>query len=184
MWRRSLLSLAFLPAPLAAEPPSVRPTVIRGEMAAVERSINGRFQRIDDPSPIMLLTPARGAYLDGFGAVFTLEVNLAPIANISPFQRGYSEEQKRKLNIRKRSRLENLEADARTMLIEEAGKLPSLKPSEKIALVISLFHFGWENLENLPGQFVMQSERSTLLELAKAGTEKAEIRERLPVRYY
>ena len=184
MWTRWLLVTAFVPVLLAAEPPAVKPDPIRGEMVTVERSINARFQRIDEPSPIMLLTPARGAYLDGFGTVFTLEVNLAPIANVSPFQRSYSEEQKQQLNIRKRSRLETLESDARVMLIAEAGKLSSLPPRQSVALVISLFHFGWEDLTNLPGQFVMQAEKQTLLDLAQPETAKATIKEKLPARYY
>jgi hypothetical protein len=184
MWIRSLLSILFLPALLAAEPPAVRPAAIRDEMVTVERSINARFQRIDEPATIILLTPARGAYLDGFGTVFTLEVNLAPIANVSPFQRSYSEEQRRLLNIRKQARLENLESDARVILIEEAGRLPSLPPEHSVALVISLFHFGWEDLTKLPGQFVMQAEKQTLLDLAKPDTAKAEIKAKLVARYY
>jgi hypothetical protein len=184
MWKQLLLTMLFLPALLAAEPPAVGTDEIRDEMTTVERSINARFQRIDEPVSIVLLTAARGAYLEGFGAVFTLEVNLAPIANVSPFQRSYSEEQKRQLNIRKRARLENLESDARVMLIEEAGKLSSLPPQQNIALVISLFHFGWEDLTKLPGQFVMQAQKRTLLDLAKPDTAKAEIKEKLPARFY
>jgi len=184
MWKRWLLTISFLPALLAAEPPAVRPDAIRDEMATVERSINGSFQRIDVPSSVMLLTAARGAYLEGFGTVFTLEVNLVPIANVSPFQRLYSEEQKRQLNIRKRARLEDLESDARGMLIAEVGKLASLPPRENVALVISLFHFGWEDLTKLPSQFVMQAEKRTLLDLAKPDTAKAEIKEKLPARFY
>lgn len=184
MWKQLLLSILCLSALLAAEPPAARPDAVRDEMTTVERSINARFQRIDEPSPIMLLTAARGAYLEGFGAVFTLEVNLAPIANVSPFQRSYSEEQKQQLNIRKRARLENLESDARVILIAEAGKLSSLSPKQNVALVISLFHFGWEDLTNLPGQFVMQAEKQTLLDLAKPETAKAVIKTKLPARYY
>ena len=59
MWTRWLLVTAFVPVLLAAEPPAIKPDPIRGEMVTVERSINARFQRIDEPASVILLTPAR-----------------------------------------------------------------------------------------------------------------------------
>ena len=50
-----------------------------------ELSFDKRIQTISTDIPFELLGSTRGIYLEGYGAVFTTEVNLSQSANISPF---------------------------------------------------------------------------------------------------
>ncbi len=157
---------------------------IRSQMQTVERAIDARFRDVSGEQPMSILGSARGVYLAGYGAVFTLEVNLAPVANISPFRQSYSEEEKRQLNVRKRQRLETLEQQARDILIAETRALTALPAGEKVALAVSLFHFAWEDLTQLPSQMVMAAVRSAL-DQARGGTlAAADFKRQLNVVYF
>jgi hypothetical protein len=188
MSRRALgivLAVAAL-APLAARAePAVeaRAAALREQVAEAERAIDRRFREFGEGQPMTLLGSTRGAYLEGYGAVFTLEVNLYPSAALSPFRQSYSDEEKAQLNVRKRQRLETLEAKAREILVEESAKLAGLTAEERVALAVSLFHFGWEDLTGLPNQLVMAAPRADL-ERLRAGAGAADIRRRLAPRYY
>ncbi len=65
----------------------------RTELAAVEKSMDTRFKRLSLESPIDLLGLTRGVYLNGYGAVFTAEVNLLAAPGISPFRPSVSKEE-------------------------------------------------------------------------------------------
>ena len=186
--RRMLLlgcigALALAPT---ARPVDVSPnaSAIRKQIVDVERSIDRRFRDLRDAQPMTLLGAARGVYLEGYGAVFTLEVNLYPSAALSPFRQSYTDEEKRQLNVRKKQRLEDLEEKAREILVEESAKLLGLPDGEKVALAVSLFHFAWEDLTGLPRQLVMAAARDLLAE-ARAGTlAAADMRQKLAPEYF
>ena len=55
---------------------SETPRVSRAMLVASEKSLDDRVSRLWDDNPFVLLGPTRGIYLEGYGAVFTAEVNL------------------------------------------------------------------------------------------------------------
>ena len=164
MLRPSLGLLLLGAAMLSAGPPANEHDLGK-QLKRVERSIDSRFERaIDEVSPMALAGVTRGFYLEGFGVVFSLEVNVVPTPNISPFFRGYNEEQKRALNRRKQERLKLLAARARKILTEEAAKVESLPADETLALAISLFYYNWEDIGGLPFQLVVQAPKRVFLD--------------------
>ena len=177
------LALACV-APAGATEVPARAVAMREQVVEVERSIDRRFRALQDGQPMALLGAARGVYLDGYGAVFTIEVNLYPSAALSPFRQSYSEEEKRQLNVRKRQRLESLESKAREILIEESAKLVGLPVGEKVALAVSLFHFAWEDLTGLPRQLVMAAARGVLAEARSGALAAPELKKRLTPEYF
>ena len=181
---RILASLLLLAATASAVETDPRGAAIRGEILEVERAIDRRFRSVGDEAPMMMLGNARGVYLSGYGAVFTVQLNLVPTANVSPFRGSYSDEEKRQLNIRKRQRLETLEQKAREILLEESAKLRSLPEEEKVALAVSLFHFAWEDRTQLPGQVVASSTKTALAELRSGSLQVAEARRRVKIEYF
>lgn len=181
---KTALTIFFLTGNLAAaEIVAAEPSVL-AEIKTAERSIDNRFRDISTPDPMGLTGLTRGAYVDGFGAVFSFEVMLVPVVNVSPFRPAYTDEEKQKLNIRKRQRLEDLEVKARQILIEEASKLKVVSAKEKVVLVVSLFHFSWENLSSLPSQLVMQATRQSTLDIQAKRIDPQEFRNNLDVRYF
>jgi hypothetical protein len=116
--------------------------------------------------------------------VFTVELNLVPMGDISPFQKAYSAEQKRQLNVRKRQRLEDLTEQTRELLVEAAKQLNVVPEGEKVALAVTLFHYNWEDVTGLPSQLVVQAPRSALLAGAAGNLSKAELKARVQERQF
>ncbi len=172
-----MISRILVPALLAAaafggEVPA-RTTALGKQMASMEEAVSRHFRSIGAGPSVSMIGTTRGIYLSDYGAVFSIEVNLVPVANVSPFRRAYSEEEKRQLNIRKRQRMEDLEQMMREVLMQEGVGLTEIGADEQVALAVSLFHFPWEDLTQLPKQVVMTGVRG---ELASA--------ESLSTRYY
>jgi len=178
-----LILLAAGAAP--AEPPATN-TAVHEQIVQAERAIDGRFRNLNDvvdSTPMPLTGVARGGYLKGFGVVFTVEVNLLPVPNLGPFS-GITGKDKEKLNLRKRQRLEDLEIRARTILIEEGPRLTEVPAAEKVALVISLLHYSWEDVTGLPSQLIMQARRQLLIDHQDGRVDLPTLKERLELAYF
>ncbi len=149
---------------------------LRATLKNSEQTIDDRLQQMTARAPFALLGTARGAYLAGYGAVFTAEVNLAPVAGLSPFRPAYTPQEIQGLNKQKREKLSALKAGMRQLLMEQAAALPQVPPNEKIAIAVTLFNFRWEDTTGLPSQVVMQSTKQALLDLQarRAGPEAQE----------
>lgn len=188
MPNRKWLSIALLPVigcSLFAEPPPVEDS-LRHELTSSERSIDDRFSNVSaitGSKPISLMGVTRGGYLKGFGAVFTLQVSLVPMVNLGPFLR-LTEEDKTRLNLSKRQRLEDLEIRARTVLVEEGARLTQVPVNEQVALIISLLHYSWEDVTGLPSQLVMQARRQVLIDRQASRIDLPTLKSNLEVTYF
>lgn len=173
MWIKTFfLVLVVAAAPAAA----LDNRAVRATLKSSERTIDDRIQQMIARAPFVLLGATRGAYLAGYGVVFTLEVNLVPTANISPFRPAYTPQEIQNLNRQKREKLASLKAEVRRLMVEQAAGLTQVPPAEKIAIVVTLFNFNWEDTTGLPSQLVLQATRQTLLDLQsrRAGPEALE----------
>ena len=142
--------------------------VKRAALAAMEKSFDNRILKISVENPFDLLGTTRGMYLDGYGAVFTTEVNLVVTAPLSPFRQSISKEEVARLRLAKLQRLPLLKLNMRDMLISAAASLDGVPANEQIVVGVSLFHFYWEDMNGLPSQIVMQAERQKLLDFQAA----------------
>ena len=75
------LLLCALPAGSMAD----KPKVTRTMLDAMEKSVDGKLQSLFTPEPAEIVGVTQSAYINGYGAVFMSEVNLAPAPGISPF---------------------------------------------------------------------------------------------------
>ena len=149
---------------------------LRATLKTAERTIDDRIQQMTARAPFVLLGTTRGAYLAGYGAVFTMEVNLVPVAAISPFRPAYSPQEIQALNRQKREKLGLLKTGLRQLLVEQAAGLTQVAPGDKVAIVVTLFNYNWEDTNGLPSQLVMQATRQALLDLQsrRAGADAQE----------
>ena len=158
---------------LAAPQKPAEGRALRATLKSAELAIDDRIQQMTARAPFVLLGTTRGAYLGGYGAVFTMEVNLVPVAGLSPFRPAYSPQEIQNLNRQKREKLGVLKTGLRQLLVEQAPGLVQVPPNEKIAIVVTLFNYNWEDTTHLPSQIVMQATRQALLDLQSrhAGAE-------------
>ncbi|HTQ57642.1 MAG TPA: hypothetical protein VMI94_24405 [Bryobacteraceae bacterium] len=149
--------------------------ITRTALAAVERDFDGRLTRANTPDSFDLLGPTRGVYLEGYGAVFSAEVNLVVTPNLSPFHQRFTKPEIARWHDRKLQRLPVLKQNMRAMLIASAASLENLPPSEQVVVAVTLFHYSWEETSGIPAQIVMQAERQQLLSNATRETAIREV---------
>jgi hypothetical protein len=148
----------------ASVPP---PHVTRASVAAMEDSLDNRIVRLRIDAPFYLVCGSRGAYIDGYGVVFAVEVNLVAANLVSPFRPQVTKDELLKLKHEKEQRLPVLRQAMRQILIDSAGSLDGIPPTENIAIGMTLVYQPWEESGGLPRQIVMQAPKKTLMEAAK-----------------
>jgi hypothetical protein len=86
--------------------------------------------------PYDTLEPPRGAFLPGYGAVFTLQVNLSPFRNIGPFNptpTAKTEAAEREEEIRRREKAKGVAEQVLTNFGQVLSQLPD---GESVAVIV------------------------------------------------
>jgi hypothetical protein len=148
------------------------PILSLASLKAVEASINDRVRsNINDPYD--LLGPARGTYLQGYGAVFSVEMNLVLVSpmTISPFRPAPTEKELAALHDRKVHKVAVLKETMRGLMTNACKTLPALPPDERIVMEAFLFNYNWEQSRGLPHRIVLTAYKQKLLDaLARHAT--------------
>jgi hypothetical protein len=166
----ALLSLCALPAGSLADSPKVN----RGMIEAMERSLDNKIAALWPLDPAEVLGVSQGSYIQGYGAIFLSEVNLAPAAGISPFHPTVSADEIRRTHEKKVQRMGAIRNAMRAMLVDSARSLDSVPADEQVAVGLTLFYWKWENHDGLPAQIVMHAARKALLQSADQASIAAE----------
>jgi hypothetical protein len=145
-----------------------KPKVNRAMIEAMEHSLDHKLLGLWPQDPVELVGLSQGTYIQGYGAVFLGEVNLAPATGISPFHPTVGADEIRRTRDKKLQRMVALRSSMRAMLVDSARSLDSLPADEQVAVGLSLFYWTWENREGLPAQIVMHAPRKALLQSATA----------------
>lgn len=165
----AFLSFCALPGGSLADSPKVN----RGMIEAMEHSLDKKLSGLWPQDPAEVLGLSHGAYIQGYGAIFLGEVNLAPAAGITPFHPSVTADEIRRTHEKKMQRMAAIRTAMRAMLVDSARSLDSVPADEQVALGLSLFYWKWENRDGLPAQIVMHAPRKVLLQ--SSGAEAASI---------
>jgi hypothetical protein len=163
--RPFLLLAVFAASYVPANAANATPRVTRPMLVAMEKSMDSRVTRLSQDNPFVLLGPTRGIYLDGYGAVFTAEVNLvsSPAAMLM-FRPQMTKEEIEQHRQKKLSRLPQLKEALRQALIDSAASLDTVPGEEQIVVVAMLSKYPWEDTTGLPQQIMMQASKKILLD--------------------
>src|SRR5437870_61767 len=111
----------------------------RAALIAMEKSFDRRIEGIADDRYI-LVGFTRGVYLEGYGAVFTAEVNLANGPARSPFRPTISKEDIDRIHAKKLERLPALRQCMKDTLLDAAASLDEVPAGEQVAVGVSLLY--------------------------------------------
>jgi hypothetical protein len=150
-------------APVAAKPTGTlsatdkAPTPLQS-ILELEKEMDQRLGTTGTPDPCVVRGPSRGLYVNGLGAVFTAEVELAATpGGIALFGQTnqVGPEQKAKYRKNKLARVPLIEQTMRDMALSLAAS-PALKlaDNEQVVVVVRLWYQRWEDTTGLPGQIV------------------------------
>ncbi len=145
-----------------------KPQVSRNMMAAMEKSVDQRVSRLWDDNPFVLIGPTRGVYLEGYGAVFTAEVNLVvgPTLLMRPY---VTKDEKDRHRQKKIARLPQLKAALLQALADSAASLDTVPSDEQIVIAVFISRYPWEEPDGLPAEVMMQAPKRKLLEAQRNG---------------
>ena len=155
--------LRFTIACLAVTCLADAPRVSRASVTAMEEMIDRRLSALSPDDPVMMVGLTQGAYLNGYGAVFTATVNLAPAAGITPFHQTISKDEIVRTHQKKIDRLPKLKQLMQETLLSSAASLDGVPADEQVALAVSLFCFHWEDMHGVPAQIVMHAPKKALV---------------------
>ncbi len=167
MKRAAAILAAFVALSQGGQTPT--PRVGRASIEAMERSFNRQLSGLWAQDPFVLLGTTRGIYLEGYGAVFTAEVDLAPGPNLNPFHQAMNKENIAERRKRMLERLPKLKLAMATMLGGAASSLDTVPGGERLVLGVTLTQYPWEDRAGIPSQVVLSGVRSRLLEAQRAG---------------
>ena len=160
---RNLAKRLFVLASLASVLWAV-PVVRRTSLASLETV----FERTLRSAGMEILALPRGVYLEGYGAVFTADVNLMYTPVISPFRLTIEKPEIATIYQKKIALLPVLRDRMQVVLLEAGSMLVTVPMQEQITLVVTLGNEQWETTGSLPSQIYMQGQRAKLVD-AKLG---------------
>ena len=160
----SFLVLAVAYLAMAGDSPRVN----RSVMVSMERRLDERITRLWEDNPLSVLGLTRGIYLEGFGAVFTAEVNPAvqPLTLMNPV---LTPQDKIKFRQKKLERIPQLKKALVQALADTASSLDPVPANEQVVIAVTLTRQQWEDATGIPAQITVQGEKRKLIDAQRAG---------------
>ena len=165
----SILIAAAAPILLRAATATDSPRVTRSTLITTEESLDKRYKQLWSDNLVVVPGPTRGVYLEGYGAVFTTEVNLVAGPAIFMFHPEVTPDEKKQHHARKLQRLPELRRALQEFLVATAATLDTVPDDGQIVLVAMLAKFPWEDLSGLPQQIMVQGQKKKLIDAKKSG---------------
>ena len=139
----------------APAPAPVDRTQLRGQIEQFQAVIENALRQ--DLRSTVLSAP-KGAYLEGYGAVFSTEASLYRIRPITPFTPGpYSQEELDKAHQAALERVERLKVDLRQAVAENGSLLEQLRPPHTLAVIVHLYNGVAEPGRPYPSQLIFKA---------------------------
>ena len=145
-------------APDAAAPAPPAPVDrgrLRGQIeqlqAAIEKALRQSVRNT-------VLRAPRGAYLEGYGAVFSAEASLYRIRPLTPFSpKTYSRQELDEAYQAALDRVERLKQDLRQAVAEHGSVLGQLKPDHTLAVIVHLYNGVADPGRPYPAQLIFKA---------------------------
>jgi hypothetical protein len=141
--------------------------VSRQSLAAMEKSLDQKVLSLWPDNPFALLGTTRGVYVEGLGAVFTAEINLATGPTIMPGL-GIKKEQIEKHRQTKLARLPQIKKELKQILMNTAASLDGVGPDEQVVLAVFLYRYHWEDASGIPAQLQLQAQKKQLVQALRS----------------
>ncbi len=145
------------PVPDAAprSPAPVDEGRLRGQIERFQAVIENALRR--NVGSTVLSTP-KGAYLDGYGAVFSTEASLYRLRPLTPFSpEAYSRQELDQAYQAALDRVERLKGDLRQAVAEHGSLLGQLKPDHTLAVIVHLYNGVADPGRPYPSQLIFKA---------------------------
>jgi hypothetical protein len=141
--------------------------VSRSVIRSVEISLDERLSRIWPDTPISVTSHTRGLYLDGYGAVFTVEMSTAS-DGVGLMSTNLTSQAKSQIKQKKIERVPQLQKVLEQALVDAAASLDPVPLDEQVVIEVDLTRYSWEDGTGYPAEMLVQSTRRKLLDVKHA----------------
>jgi hypothetical protein len=141
--------------------------VSRAAIRSVEKNLDDRLSKIWPDTPMSVTSHTRGLYLDGYGAVFTVEMNTAS-DGVGLMSTVLTQQAKVQVKQRKVERMPQLERALEQALMDVAASLDPVPLDENVVIEVDLLRYTWEDGAGYPAEVLVQSTRRKLLDVKRA----------------
>lgn len=160
-----------------------KPVVTRVTIVGTEVNFDKRFEKLFPELPYLLLGNTRGVYLEGYGIVYSAELNLI-VAGGTPFRPKLTKEEIQQCRQQKLTRIPAVVAGVRQAMLGAAQSLDTVPVDQNLVFAVSLFQYSWEEMEGVPRQLVLTTTRKSLLQAQGTGNSATALEQAVTVREY
>jgi hypothetical protein len=153
-----LVRPAAKPAPSAG---GARVTLTRQTFKTLEDDFNQKLQTFNPSERVYMLGATRGVYLQGYGAVFSVELDLIQSPTLNPFHQKILPEEVTATHDRKLKQLPLLGKAMLQQMMACARALDAIPANEQIVMVIRLDYQPWEDTDKLSSQILLHADRKS-----------------------
>ncbi|MGA3188577.1 MAG: hypothetical protein ABSF22_15840 [Bryobacteraceae bacterium] len=145
--------------------------VSRNVLKTVEGSLDERIKGLWPENPFALVgNNTRGLYLDGYGAVFTVDVS--PVLSMTSLMHpSVTKEEVAKAHKERIEHIAQLKQVMRLAMADAAASLDPVPADDQITMVVYLAYHQWEDISGTPGQLTFQAKKKALLDARRGGAE-------------
>jgi hypothetical protein len=159
-----LLAVPLCAAAIAATTPRVSGNLLK----IVETNLDDRIKSLWSDNPFSVIRPTRGLYLDGYGAVFAVDVNPV-LSTTSMMHPTVTKDEVVKAHKVRLERVAQLRAAMGAAVADAALSLEPVPADEQVTLVVSLNCHDWEDISGTPGQMTFRGKKKALIDAKRAG---------------
>ncbi len=162
---------SFLIAVAICAAATTAPHVSRNVLKAVEASLDNRIKGLWPDNPFSLIgNNTRGLYLDGYGAVFTVDVS--PVLSLTSMMHPtVTKEEVVKAHKERIERITQLKQSMRLAMGDAAASLDPVPADDQITMIVYLAYHQWEDISGTPGQLTFQAKKRALLDARRGGEQ-------------
>jgi hypothetical protein len=165
---KKLSSVLLIAAAIGAAA-ATAPRVTRNVLKTVESSLDERIKGLWPDNPFTLVgNNTRGLYLEGYGAVFTVDVS--PVLSYTSLMHpSVTKEEVVKAHKERIEKIAQLKQTMRQAVADAAASLDPVPADDQITMIVYLAYHQWEDISGTPGQLTFQAKKQALLEARRAG---------------
>jgi hypothetical protein len=159
-----LLAVPLCAAAIAATTPRISGNLLK----IVESSLDDRVKSLWADNPFSIIRPTRGLYLDGYGAVFSVDVSPV-LSTTSMMHPTVTKDEVVKAHKVRLERVAQLRDAMRAAVADAASSLDPVPADEQVTLVVYLTYHDWEDISGTPGQITFRGKKKALIDAKHAG---------------
>jgi hypothetical protein len=163
---KKILSFLLVAAAICAA--ATAPRLSGNLLKSVETSLDDRIKSLWQDNPFSIIRPARGLYLEGYGAVFTVDVSPV-LSTTSMMHPTATKDEVVKAHKVRVERIPQLKQAMRLAVADAAASLDPMPADEQVTLVVYLAHHEWEDVSDTPGQLTFRGKKKALIDAKRAG---------------